>query len=497
MTSKTDIQKILGKGLTGKEAGRLVLEDNWLVDHKREGFLSDKDIRAIKAGLKTTKDIEDYNAYVHSYRIIDFTLKEAHILALEYQLRMKAIIQTIYILIYDSSSEYDLISKPVIMTEKQYKETQAKQREESASMLEPLDEILSSRYDKLMKADTDWSPEGQYWLPWARKERPVLFKQAVSDIQELIKSGKLKPIIISGKDRDEVQSLWDRIGELQDKQPSLSELQDKAIKVFEEGWQGEDAIFETMDKDKPLLDLHAEDEALLQSLYKAGKVTKESQSFLVSSLGKLAEGSLAQDDEDNLVNFTFCSVGDLYKTGLPEWAYLDNLAPGRQVAILQGPNPEHADKRGYYQARLQKKYLDDVYPNPEGVTKDGLTKAKAELRVLLAYMSIVEAVSETTGMDFTEDSKAWVRDIEGVIAEYNRLRLRVKVRELTPDWIDEEPKVADLQPLNLNSLRPSAKIIKYLRERIAMSLGEGWYEEVAKALSEDKKEQEAQEAQDA
>ena len=491
MTSKTDIQRLLSKGLTGKEAGRLILEDNWLADHKREGFLSDKDIRALKAGLKTTKDIEDYNGYVNSYRIMDFTLKEAHILGLEFQLRMKVIIQAIYMLIFGASSEYDLDSGPVIMTEKQYRETKAKQREESARELESLDTILYGRYDDSSPEDSP--PEGQYWLPWARKERPKLFKQAVSEIQELIKSGKLKPVVITGKGREELQALWDKIGEIQDKMPPLSEIQDKAIEVFEKGWQGEDTIFETMDKDKPLLALHEEEDALLQSLYKTGKPNKASQTFLVSSLEKLSDGSLKGDKLDDLVNFTFCSVGDLYKTGLPEWGYLDNPDPtGKDIAILQDPSPELVDKRGYYQVQVRKALLE--LAAPRSLTQDGLVKARAELRVLLAYTSIVEAVSETIGVDFTEDSKAWIHDIEEVIKEYNRLRLRVKVRSQLPDWIDEE---YDLPPLNLNSLKPSVKTIKYLRERMAMSLGSGWYEEVVKALSEDKKEQEAQEAQGA
>ena len=75
MTTKKDISKLLSKGLTGKEAGRLILEDNWLVDHMREGFLSPKDVSAIKAGLKTTQDIQDYNSYVETYRIIDYSPK--------------------------------------------------------------------------------------------------------------------------------------------------------------------------------------------------------------------------------------------------------------------------------------------------------------------------------------------------------------------------------------------------------------------------------------
>ena len=55
MTTKTDIKKLLSKGLTGKEAGKLVLQDNWEYDHMRDDFLSERDLSAIKASLKTTR----------------------------------------------------------------------------------------------------------------------------------------------------------------------------------------------------------------------------------------------------------------------------------------------------------------------------------------------------------------------------------------------------------------------------------------------------------
>ena len=50
MPTKTDIKKILSKGLTGKQAGKLIFQDNWLVDTRRGGFLSERDMSSLKAG---------------------------------------------------------------------------------------------------------------------------------------------------------------------------------------------------------------------------------------------------------------------------------------------------------------------------------------------------------------------------------------------------------------------------------------------------------------
>lgn len=86
MITREDVVKALqSKGLTGEEAGRIMLQDNWLADHQKEGLLSKKDIRSLKACIRTTRDIEVYNGYIETYRLIDFTLKEANIMALEIQ----------------------------------------------------------------------------------------------------------------------------------------------------------------------------------------------------------------------------------------------------------------------------------------------------------------------------------------------------------------------------------------------------------------------------
>ena len=145
MTREIDLKSMLSKGLTGKEAGKLILEDNWLVDHHKEGLLSHRDISAIKSGLKTTQDIQDYNSYVDAYRRIDYTLKEAHIAALELQRRLDALSKLILMNLFNTGSIVDLISKPAIMTEKEYQDAKAQQREKLSKELWSLDQVIDWR----------------------------------------------------------------------------------------------------------------------------------------------------------------------------------------------------------------------------------------------------------------------------------------------------------------------------------------------------------------
>lgn len=137
------IKKLLASGrLTGKEAGRLVVQDSWLVDRNQQGFLSERDIKALKAGLRTQKDIEDYNSYIHAYRLIDFTLKEAHILALELQRDLMIAIRLVEEYRLEDTIRRIQLTLPAIVTQKQYDEFSSKQRANRLREITTLKEVL-------------------------------------------------------------------------------------------------------------------------------------------------------------------------------------------------------------------------------------------------------------------------------------------------------------------------------------------------------------------
>lgn len=96
MTTKTDIKKLIRGGLTGEEAGRLILQDNWLVDRGKIGFLDKRDMTALKSGLNTTRDVQVYNSYIELYRLVDYSMKDARIFALEAQLYLMWLDKILY-----------------------------------------------------------------------------------------------------------------------------------------------------------------------------------------------------------------------------------------------------------------------------------------------------------------------------------------------------------------------------------------------------------------
>ncbi len=59
--TKESIRKLLAKGLTGWESGKLVLQDFADQSCGKPSFLTNADIAEIKRGLTEGKDIRDYN----------------------------------------------------------------------------------------------------------------------------------------------------------------------------------------------------------------------------------------------------------------------------------------------------------------------------------------------------------------------------------------------------------------------------------------------------
>lgn len=489
MTTKTDIKKILSKGLTGKEAGRLILQDNWLVDHAKEGFLSDRDIQSIKSSLKTTEDIQVYNSYIEAYRLIDYTLKDAHIVALTLHKRIYALNSLISMYFFDSGFPAHLYpGRPEIMTEKQYKETLAKEREERLKTIDPLREDL--QFIAETATEDEDTPEDEYILDWLEREKPDLWKKIVAELLDLLKTGKLKPVSPTGKSKEKLELIWDQIRDLQDQQSVNNLSRDELLDKFRE--DGYLVSPEDEERHDILQKLWKEEKRIIQDLYLQRKDVL-SQEDLVSLMERLLDGSISEEDKTQLLEYSLCSVEDYYQAGIEEYKeFVDNTRlRDSGIAILIDPRPSLVDEKGYYKQphTWEESLSDPTKPDDtEETFKNGISQAKDEAKILLGVLSIMEAVSEAIGgIDFTEDIREWIQETKDLITEYNRARVRARYIEDIPDSLRSA-----ILPLGLKGLRPSAKTIKYLKERISLGLGSRWWDEAKKAIFSDFKEKEAE-----
>jgi hypothetical protein len=81
VTLKTDIERLMAKGLSGREAGRLAVQELVELDHGGQGVLSEKDIRALTAALRTPEEGADYQRMVALYEALPLMLSEAQVVS--------------------------------------------------------------------------------------------------------------------------------------------------------------------------------------------------------------------------------------------------------------------------------------------------------------------------------------------------------------------------------------------------------------------------------
>ncbi len=471
MASKADIRRLIKKGLSGKEAGRLVLQDSWEVDHGREGFLSDSDLQLIKNGLKTPQDIKDYNDLIHTYRLIDYTLMESQIRALTIQVNLRVLSEMTQRYLLDFWIEQKRLMSPVVMTQKQYEEVKAKQREDLLQELHDIWGILDSRARRI-------APEG-----YSEEELEQYVQLAAGQLLELVQAGRLEPTKLQSKDINRLEALEDKLDEWRASKPLEKRRSEKAWAKFEK--------------------LHAEkSEFLLQAFQRARAAqAQENLESLRGNLKKVRDGLLALPAGDTTFDYWYSSGEELYATGLPEWIewideYKYNLtnAGFGGIAILINPKPSDLDERGYYVEnlfhdismirRMEAHYEERGEPSLPERLQVGAEKVEEDVREFLGSLAVIETISRLLKLDFTEDIEKGYKEVKRLVEGYNDLITD------THDKFHYLPEDIELSPIPIAKLKPTSESLRYLRERMAISLGEDWWKEGVLKLTFEQPEEE-------
>jgi hypothetical protein len=422
MPTKADIKKILSKGLTGREAGKLIFQDNWLVDTSRGGFLSERDMSSLKAGLRSERDIKEYNSYVRLYKYVDYTLKEVRIVGLEAESYLNytyRILET-YELAESFSLAYMFI--PAIVTQKQYEELKAKQRALKLEQVSSLQELIS------YLSEVDLEPilnedEPEPAIDFQKDERLI---QAVEQVKELLKAGKLKPLRLKK---------WDDYYE-------AHKLKIPAQPVRE--------VVETLDKLLAGELQYDEDDALRLTVFR-GKSLYEMEEM---------EGFIKSWIEEYTPNW------DEETSARPA-----GMMQSRYLAIIQNPSPDDLDKRGYWIERdyLGTKIDKDIKRDSEAITVF-MNSSRERIKGFLGVKSVLEAISKVIEVDFLEDLEDWSNELNLIIKILN-----AQIKRLDGKW--ERLGLPELKPIKMGQMKATASTIRYFRERMALALGDNWWEE--------------------
>jgi len=423
MPTKADIKKILSKGLTGKQAGRLTFQDNWLTDTRRGGVLTEKDHSYIRAGLKTEADRKDYNSYIRLYNYVDYTLKEARIVALE----AETYLHIAYRILdgYAVSEAFRLAEMyiPAIVTEKQYEELKAKQRERKLKDVLSLQEFISllSEVDFEIIVDDD-EPEPESEIDFQNDER---LREAVSTLQELLRAGKLHPLKLKKR-----EDYWDG-----------HKLKIPAQPVQE--------VIEMLDKFLTGELQYGEDDSLRMTVFRGKNLyeLEEMEGFIKSWIEEYT----------------------------PNWDEETSARPlgrmqSQHVAIIQNPQPSNLDERGYW---IEPDYLGldvemDTKRDSESLTIF-MNTIRERIKGFLAVKSVLEAISKVIELDFLEDLKQWEEELHVIVKVIN-----AEIGRLDGKW--ERLGLPEQKPIKIGRMKATMSTIRYFRERMALALGENWWE---------------------
>jgi len=212
--TKTAINRIITKGLTGREAGKLILQDSIDSYHKRDSVLTEADLATIRSAPMEGADVQDYNMFMALCRgfhvghmLGEWTCADAclELLLLERPLRDADKRRTVEL--FESFG-------PHVVTQKQYEDIVVAQRQRKLEFEYSLGYVIKEHFyattppeareeiDDLC-LDMEFAEDFATAVPEKYKS---VFKQAVNKIRRLHKNGKL-PAVPCKEDAKEAKPL--------------------------------------------------------------------------------------------------------------------------------------------------------------------------------------------------------------------------------------------------------------------------------------------------
>ena len=198
----TAVKRIITKGLTGWEAGKLVLQD--LIDcyHGRDSVLTESDMAAIQHAPMESADIRDYNQFMalcrgfHTgYMMAEWACKDAclQIGFLDHALQDADKRRTVEL--FESFG-------PRVVTRKQYEDIVAAQREKKLEFEYTLGYVIEERFYAIAPSEARAEIDelgidiesGEDFVSAVPAKYADSCRQAVTEIYDLCRSGKLKAV---------------------------------------------------------------------------------------------------------------------------------------------------------------------------------------------------------------------------------------------------------------------------------------------------------------
>lgn len=443
MTNKTTrktIGRLLSKGLTGWEAGKLVLQDLIDANCGRNKLLTEGDMAKIRQGLRngTQKDTTDYNNLIDTYRIIN----KASLFCKTDAFEACLTICFLYNMLRDANLErfisWSQMWQPCLVTEKQYQDIVAAQKKVKLKSQFSLAYVIQDRFFWIAPSEVKEDiynlgldmETGREFEEAVKAKYTNLYTQAVNDIHALHTTGKFGDAFYYEEDEDIAK-------------PLLKKWQKEGLKA-KEAEHLVDVIFVSG-----------------QQLYNCGQLP-EWKEFIDNYQRGFA------DDKNERFMPVYAIVQDPWEGCLDKKAYYDRPFRAAEFIIR---NDEQLlglknNKRKKTETTIKKAALN---------LKFMLKQAELNIREYLAVKLIIDTASDVIGVSFSDEFVQFVN-------VQDRLEAHVTIYNLELERLNEEtyhkdePKLIKvlkkLSPIDMDKLKTSAASIQELKANITTGLEE-------------------------
>ena len=450
--TKEAIRKLLTKGLTGWESGKLVLQDFADRYRKNPPFLTDADVSEIKRGLSGEKNINDYNDLMAMGKGIERGLMVCSMTWPEACLDLCTLIEMLNLVEKKNVIELFASCKPRVVTAKQYQDIVAAQREKKLKFEYCLGYVIEERFYAIAPAGVREEIDGlgidiesaESFAAAVPEKYAKLYKQSVSEVHKLYIEDKLKAVY-HDEDTKVVESLLNEW-----KKQNLS---DKDVMKLV------DMLFVTG-----------------QRIYDCDELPEWKD--YMDKYNKYLFG-----DEDERFRYSYAILEDCPECWMDEQGYYKSpISTGewiiRTTELIWGLRAIENEKPRSVQSVSQ-------------MFLAILNRAELNIRIFLGVKTVIDTASEIVGVSFSDDAGVMdseFKRMEAYIGDYNKglQSLKGERRRGNAKESKLEKVLKTLPLIDIAQLKPSAESIEWLKNNIITNNDrDEWLQEKVHSLEYD------------
>jgi len=513
MVTTTAVKRIISKGLTGWQAGKLVLQDTVDSFFGRDSVLTEADMAVIQQIRMAGADVRDYNTFMalcrgfgRGYMLAEWACKDACLQIIFLNQVLEDTEKRRMVELFESCG-------PHVVTRSQYEEIVAAQREKKLAFEFGLGYVIEERFYAIAQPEAKDDPEGN---PTGNPFDDAESKSAPGDrfekSENALTDDEQESCDESGKKA--VSQINTTQTAQTTQKDSWNDAQPEARAAIEGAGVDIESVADFIAAvPEAYGDLCKQAIDQIRRLHTSGKLAvvyaQEDAREVKTLLRRWKKNTLSPEEAMELVDRLYVTGQSLYDCpGLPEWKafvdkyqrhWFDDDERFRHVyAVLEDCPGVWLDRKGYYKGPMRpSEWIThstesllglSCHDGKEGKSiervgaelKDRLDTAKQNICMFLAVKAVLDAAVDAVGLDVPGGGGLLAganMKLDAFMTLYNlRLEELREERRCSPSGETRLEKALQMLPsIDVDKLRPSPESLTQLKYRILDDArGEDW-----------------------